>query len=312
MRRLAAVIIILTLLFSARAALAHANLEHADPPANAALMQPPDAIRLTFTEPLEAEFSGITLLDANGARVDTPTAILDPDDAHQLILRPGDLPDGLYTVSWRALSAADGHATQGSYAFTLGLTSGTGQAGSQAVETIPDYSVSIRWLNFLGMSLALGSIGFWLLVWNPCGFSAQPNAEKRMARLIWLGWFVLGGAGVAALLLQLSVATGTPLWQPRSLGALEDFLSSTRYGTLWAARMILWFAMGNALVFASDDRRVLWVALVLGLGVLLTNSLFSHAAVAPDQAAAVAGDWLHLTMTALWVGGLLQFLNVIV
>src|SRR5687767_6500920 len=103
MRRLAAVSIVLTLLFSARVALAHANLEHADPPANAALMQPPDEIRLSFSEPLEAEFSGITLLNANGEQVDTPSAILDPNDAHQLILRPGDLPDGLYTVSWRAL-----------------------------------------------------------------------------------------------------------------------------------------------------------------------------------------------------------------
>ena len=53
--------------------------------------------------------------------------------------------------------------------------------------------------------------------------------------------------------------------------------------------------------------RILWIALALGLLLLVTQSLFSHASAAADRAAAVANDWLHLTSTALWIGGLVAF-----
>ncbi len=49
-----------------------------------------------------------------------------------------------------------------------------------------------------------------------------------------------------------------------------------------------------------------WATLGAGAGVLLTGSLNSHAAAVSDwKWLAVAGDWLHLASTGLWVGGLI-------
>ena len=96
--------------------------------------------------------------------------------------------------------------------------------------------------------------------------------------------------------------------------ALAQVVTQTRYGVLWLARMILWLLLGGVLYRAirRDDERLYWTALALGGAILLTNSLYSHAAGAQDATASVFADWLHLALTALWIGGLVQFLVVIV
>jgi copper transport protein len=85
----------------------------------------------------------------------------------------------------------------------------------------------------------------------------------------------------------------------------------TRYGHLWLIRMTLWLALGVALNYGQRSRQLLWLALAIGMAILLTRSLYSHASVARDATAAIAGDWLHLAMVALWGGGLIQFFSVI-
>lgn len=312
MRRLTLIALaLLCCLFGLRRVMAHAILERADPPPNAALATPPAEIRLWFSEPLEAGFSGLTLLDTNGTPVTLPSIAVDSSDPYQLVAQIDSLPDGLYTVSWRALSAADGHVTQGSYAFSIGRAYQAGDASAGISENVPAEGAVIRWLNFLSMSLAVGSTGFWLFAWNPSKFGAQPDAERRMMTLIWIGWGLLGVTSVLLLFLQASVAAATPLFDTRTFAMLENFLASTRFGSLWIARMALWIAMGFTLGLAASQPRFLWGAFLCGAGVLLTTALFSHASIAPDQAAAIAGDWLHLMMTTLWVGGLVQFLNVL-
>jgi copper transport protein len=74
---------------------------------------------------------------------------------------------------------------------------------------------------------------------------------------------------------------------------------------------VLWLAYGAALWFARRRQRLYWVVLLTGAMLLLTQSLFSHASSAQDAVASIAGDWLHLTAVALWVGGLAQFVNII-
>ena len=275
-------------LLSATPLLAHANLERSDPPVGSILMTAPDIIQLSFTEPLEPRFSGITLLDAGGQLLDLPPSVVSVADPTQMSLLPGDLPDGLYTVSWRVLSSADGHATQGAFTFTIGVAPEGASSVAAASERFAADGVVIRWLNIVSMALVTGGIGFWLFVWTPCAFGAQPAADRRMRWLIWAGWLLLGISGVLALLLQLSTAENVPLLQSLSSPALAEFVSETRYGRLWLVRMGLWLALGVALLLADGTRRWLWTALALSAGILLTNSLYSHASISPDFAAAVA------------------------
>jgi methionine-rich copper-binding protein CopC len=100
-------------------AAAHARLQGADPAPGAVVLVPPAAIRLTFSEPVEAALSGITLTDAAGHRVPTGKPAADPKDQAVLVVPVGGvLAPGLHKVAWHAV-AADSHKTSGGFDFTL-------------------------------------------------------------------------------------------------------------------------------------------------------------------------------------------------
>jgi copper transport protein len=290
---------------------AHANLERSEPAPNSVLPEPPQEIRLWFSEPLEAEFSSITIRDSAGNTLETPASELDPNDSYQMVIRPGDVADGIYTISWRALSAADGHGTLGNFPITIGAAEATSASNIPAADTIQPDNVAIRWLNLTSLSMLVGAVGFLLFVWQPAITEDIANIEGQMRRLMWVAWVLVGISGIFALALQISIATGEPLFQNLDLQTISLLVTQTRYGTLWLVRMILWVGVGGALVFARGDRWFYWIALIIGMGILLTQSLHSHASAAPDIIPAVANDWLHLFSTALWIGGLIQFINVL-
>ncbi|MBL8164123.1 MAG: copper resistance protein CopC [Anaerolineae bacterium] len=292
-------------------ALGHANQEAASPPPNAVLGVSPAEIRMRFTEPLEAQFSRILLRDANGTILELSPSVVDAVNPTEMLLIPGDLPDGLYTVDWRALSAADGHPSQGTYAFFIGdAPAGFGQS-DVVRENVPLDGSLIRGANLLSLALLLGGLAFGMFVWRPSVSQPQLRVERRMAALVGVGWLAVAVTGVLLLLLQHALATGYPLLSNIDGDSLNRLVSDTRFGQLWLIRMALWAGTGAALWFARGDRWFNWVALGLGAALLLTNSLFSHANAAYDSTAAIAADWLHLAAMVLWVGGLFQFVNVI-
>jgi copper transport protein len=303
------ILLLMTLLIS-RVVSAHAELLRVDPTPNSRLDAAPQEIRLWFSEPLEASFSKIFLRDSQGNIVQTVPSQVDSANARQMFLRPGALPPGLYTVVWRGLSAADGHATAGSYPLMIGSGAG-GRAASQVADTIPAAGSLVRWFNLLSLALGVGGLGFILFVWTPAVAEPRPPIERRMTHLVWVGWLLIGITGIQLLLLQLSVAQDVPLLNVSLNDSLGPLIADTRFGHLWLLRMALWVGMGGALAFAPGDRWFYWIALALGGGLLAVNSIFSHATAAPDAPASVAADWLHLAATALWVGGLMQFFNVI-
>jgi copper resistance protein C len=90
-------------------------LDHASPPVGSMLAQPPSRLTLSFTEALEPAFSGATVVNASGQRVDTVARA--SGTTLQISLKP--LPPGTYKVNWHVLSV-DTHKTQGSYSFSVG------------------------------------------------------------------------------------------------------------------------------------------------------------------------------------------------
>jgi copper transport protein len=302
---------IILLAFSTSTALAHANLSRSDPAANASLDTAPVEIRLWFTEPLEAEFSRFMLIDSSGAMIQTPESQVDTSDPTQLLMRPGELAEGLYTVSWRVLST-DGHTTEGSFAFGIGVAVAARVTPPTISEAVPADSAFIRWINLLSLSLGVGSLAFWIFVWKPTVPQGQPEIERWMRRINWSGWVLMGLAGILMLLLQVSVAAGISVLDAVTNPALSAVLSGSRYGQVWLARLVFWLGLGGVLWLARRERWLYWVALILGCLMLLTNSLYSHAsAMQQDTFLAVVSDWLHLTATVLWIGGLIQFFVVI-
>jgi copper transport protein len=278
------------------AASAHANLIRSEPAANATLDRAPEQVTLYFTEPLEAQFSGITLRDQDGNLVPTAPSVIDPADPFVMSLAPGDLPEGLYTVAWRSLSSADGHQASGSFAFVIG-TAQLAALASGAAETVPPIGAALRALDLLTLSLAIGALGFTRFV------SRLPDLDSRLRRLVWFGWLALGVVSLLLIPYQLGLVTGEPF--PQSFNALVPLLTNTRFGLLWLARMAFWLLFGLAF-----RRRAVWLALLFGAALLMTRSLNSHSSAMHDPLVMVLADWLHLAATVLWIGGLVQFASV--
>lgn len=282
---------------------AHANLARSTPAANARLDTSPAEIRLWFTEPLEPDYSRIVLRDSSGTVLATPPSEVIARD--QLLLRPGALPEGLYTVSWRSLSAADGHTSEGSFVFGIGIAVAGELAAPQVDESLPVQDIGARLANLVSLSLLVGTIGFVLWVWLPT--TGESTASPLLYRLAWLGWIAVGVSGVLMLMMQATAATDMSLTEIN----YGEFVMGTTYGRLWLLRNSIWFFIGVVLDIKQRPHLALWGVLFLCGGLLFTQSLFSHASVAEDAAAAIAGGWLHLLVSSLWIGGLIAFSAVL-
>jgi methionine-rich copper-binding protein CopC len=96
---------------------AHAFLDHAAP-AVGSTTPPPSELTLWFTEEVEPAFSGVTVTNAAGDRVDAGKIAIDPRDPQELHLALKNLPPGVYEVQWHVVSV-DTHRTEGKFSFTV-------------------------------------------------------------------------------------------------------------------------------------------------------------------------------------------------
>ena len=99
-------------------ALAHAFIEHANPPVGASVDASPPELSIEFTEGVEPMFSKIEVNGAGGAAVATGKPHVAPDNNRRLIIDLPKLPPGTYTVIWHATSV-DTHKTEGHFTFTV-------------------------------------------------------------------------------------------------------------------------------------------------------------------------------------------------
>lgn len=280
---------------------AHADLLLAVPVPNTTLDAPPQEIRLTFSEPVEPRFSRVELLDSDGRRVETPPS--EVDNENEIVLIPGDLEQGLYTVSWRVLSTKDGHVTRGSYVLGIGVEVVLSGSGTSENTAIPWDSAVIRWFNFLGLALGVGSVGFLFFM---------PEVEPPNRQMVWGGWLLLGFTSLLMLLLQVSQVADRSIFSLPELSLVEQTLGETRFGNWWLIRFGLWLILPNILWVAEKRWLLYGLALLVGVGILATQSLLSHAsAAAEDNFAVVFSDGLHLLAMVLWVGGLASFVLAI-
>src|SRR6266550_2079861 len=87
------------------AALAHPELQSADPAAGAAVATSPKQIRITFNENVVPQFCGVEVKDQTGRMIPTGKAATDPTNKKLLIVPVTEqLPPGDYNVEWHAVS----------------------------------------------------------------------------------------------------------------------------------------------------------------------------------------------------------------
>jgi copper transport protein len=323
---------------------AHAVLEASKPAAGESLAQPPTEIIFYFTEAIEPNYSTAYVTGADGRRWELPNEgafhiHTDPTNPG-LIMNPTQpdgttMPNGTYTVVWDVLSAVDGHRTKGAFAFFVGpppldpLPSEP-EMEIDAISAPPDsLEVFVRWANFAAMAALIGAalFPFVILPAAVVGLNASEANEVGVRRALRI-------ARVSTLLasLGLIIASCASLWMQVWLGSgdstpfglFRDFVSDTRYGDVWIARMalaagafvcsLLILVRGRGAWHESmlHPRNTPWVVLAaLSLAIPVTTSLNSHAATGGDFDLSTAIDYVHLVAGGLWVGLLLQLALVI-
>jgi hypothetical protein len=109
--------VILMGLVAASPAFAHAGLVESAP-AKDATVAAPKSIKLTFSEKISPAFSGFQVSMGDGMNVKAVTKV--STDGMTLTGTPtSPFMAGKWTLSWHAVSADDGHRTEGSFSFTV-------------------------------------------------------------------------------------------------------------------------------------------------------------------------------------------------
>jgi copper transport protein len=299
MRRLVAPLLLLAglwLLATGPAAAAHGALRASDPPGGASLRRPPHAVTLTFSEAPDPALSSIRVLDAGGRAVAAGRPERVPGQPLELRAPVHGLSKGTYTVSWRTVSAVDGHPTAGTFAFGVGVGAPTlppAQAVAAARGTPPPSPLAVagRWAYYWGLTLLLGAAATGLLVFDR-RLPGRPGPLLGLAVLA-------AAAGLLAMMVAARADAGV------SFGRLLG--STTGVWLAWRAVMLAAAAGATVgLLLAGPGKgRPLVVVGLAAAGGMLVHALAGHAAgPSPLRVLNLAAQWAHLLAVGVWIGGL--------
>jgi copper transport protein len=274
---------------------AHAQYKQSNPANGERLDAAPDAVTITWTEPPEPSFTKVSVLDSSGQAFEAGPVEVLSDDRFTARVAVDDMPDGAYTVTWRTVSAADGHSSAGAFSFGVGVEPETITAASGVRETIATPSASAleiigRWGLLLGLIAVVGAGAVGGLV-NP-----SSAAVARMA---------LAGVGVAA-------AGGLVFAEAQRRAAETGFLDllETDIGRSLLYRAVfisISFAVIAGAYRAAGRVRawLLWAAAGAAGAAMLVHVEAGHAsAITSWTWAAVGAQWIHFMAAGIWIGGL--------
>jgi copper transport protein len=283
----------LGLLSASAPALAHPALIETVPGAGYAVTSPPEAVSVTFNEPVTPVGDALTLQLADGTPVPLDVA-LSPDGTSLRGTPSTPLETGSYEVGYDVV-ALDGDLIEGTFPFGVATPVEAGSSAGGLSQDDPDQvqpgTAALRALLFLGLSLALGGLAGALLVRRSTGRTSpvQPLAAVGAA---------FGLAGALLLLAQIVSFDIT---------RLPDAVRTSAPAQLLAAEVVL-LAVAAATPRRPARGAVAGAALV---GVVLLEGFRAH----PGEALGSVGVTLtvvHLAAAAVWLGALVHLIRVAV
>jgi copper transport protein len=279
--------------------LGHSQLVTSAPAAGEVVATSPAELRLVFSEPIEPTYTRLDLIGPDGATVAASIGAPDPADRYTLIAPLPALADGVYTVNWRALSAADGHTTSGFFTFGVGDVRPPAQGGSPTVvggsihaghdATTAFLETESRIVGDLGILLASGlPIIAWAVLRDPLsvGTAKVVAGALALAAVGAGGLLVLGGSQIGS----------DPVAYATEARTGQILLARTFLGAVVA--VVIWLAA------PVRPRFGLVVGSLAGLAGLILLAISSHAAGYGSPAPVVAIA-VHLMAVATWLSGLL-------
>ncbi|WP_128099995.1 copper resistance CopC/CopD family protein [Paenibacillus sp. DCT19] len=296
---------------------AHAYIVKASPAENELLVTAPELLSLEFNESLQTAFFDIKITAPDGTRADDGNVQIDAARPHimETGLRSG-LGNGTYAVNWKAVSA-DGHPIQGAYVFHIGepsgapagladLTSGAGE-GSGPIKWILSLT---DWIQYLGLSVILGTLAFLLFRIMPTSMAREPLDVPGSHKLLWISYGAASLAAMLSLPLSTLYESGVSLSE-LSWALIGSALKLTSFGLIWIVQMLIIMLLAVTILSGYDrDRSMrtrIWSSygsLLLVLGWLFTHAMTGHPAAAEQRVLAITMDYVHLIGAAFWIGAL--------
>ena len=341
---------------------AHGRLKSAFPADGAHLSQVPRIIRLDFSESPDLAFSSVRLTGPDGRAVPLGTMSYAVESKRSFVVPiAGAISAGTYTIAWQ-IAGDDGHPVRGQLKFviapgamnagiapsaiaptttTTGATSDTAtMAGMHhdpvtmptggAFDAESPLYVLIRWIQFVGLLIAIGAVTFHSFVL--AGIRRDPTSEGEAhepavladveGRAASIG--LAASVALAIMLVLRLAAQGYAMhgsdgaFNPTLIGTM---VSRTMWGWGWLLQLVgVCFAAAgfrmarHTVVFTARKEAAsprgqthVWWRLA-GLGAVLlafSTGLSSHASAAPRlRALAMLADGIHVLGASSWLGTL--------
>jgi len=165
-----------------------------------------------------------------------------------------------------------------------------------------DPLILVRFVHFAATVTAAGTLWFAVLMAAP---AADAALGRRLRKLTWAALAVAALSDGAWLVWLAADILGVPLANVWLHDGVFTVLTNTRFGLVWAARLILIVLLAGLLPWP----RTLPLQAVLAVPLIALPALTGHAGAAPGQAAygAIAADMAHLIAAGCWLGGLPAF-----
>ena len=295
-------------------AAAHAQYVSSTPAQGAILTSAPTQVSVTLSEAVQGGTGTIRVTNETGARLNA-TPVSYSADARTISAPLSADGPGIYTVTWTAVSAVDGHFTAGSFSYGVqdrnGNLNGTVPGQSSTGAPVSPLEVALRSLGFLGLAIVTGIGVMANFMWLPAG--RDPDA--RASRAYGLAFPVLLNVGrIAAFAFAASMAgllaltTGLEGTSTAQGLLASPYLESVAIRVALGGGLFVLLSRAFARSRTESPEKSVWTiqaSLVLGVAAVIASSIGTHAAAAPVFAAVgVAADAAHFGGIGLWFGGL--------
>ena len=260
-----------------------------------------------FSEPVDINFSEIKVFDSSGDQIDNKdTSYYEGESS--LIVTTTPLDDGVYTASVKVLSKVDGHLVPSAFLFGVGdviIQDINPPLVESEIVFLPE--AGARFPGILGQTIVLGAVIASLIMWGTQN-KQLIKEELEKVEIFHHGKFMsITGIGLMLVFISdiLMIVVQTVRLETSPIEVI-----GTYFGTVWLARMIItiillgvWFGMDKKKILSKKNQIPM---LIVSLVLISTSSLIGHGA-ASEQIGALALDYIHNLVSAVWIGGIIYF-----
>lgn len=302
-------IVLLTIsFFSIPFAAAHPYTEETIPSLSSNAPVGTTEVIVYFSEAIDINFSELKVFDTNGNQIDNKDTAYYEGESSLIVTTP-PLEEGIYTVSTKVLSKVDGHLVPGAFLFAVGdVTIDPSLLNAeQQSERIFLPEAGARFPGLVGQTIILGAVIASLIIWGTQNKLAIKDELEKIQSVHHGKFMSVTGIGLILVFISdiLMIAVQSIRLEASPIDAIQ-----TDFGNIWLIRMIvtvillgIWFGIDRKRILTKKSQIAMLAA---SLVLISTTSLIGHGA-ASGETAAIALDYIHNLVAAVWIGGIFYF-----